>query len=70
MELGGGGWSWMEVRARFSNTHKSNEIKMLDKILLREIKRYNEFCSMYGHYEFCFALPKGQSFCEDKCGIS
>ena len=22
------------------------------------------------HYAFCFALPKGQSFCEDKRGIS
>ena len=27
---------------------KSNEIKNLDKNLLREIKRYKEFCSMYG----------------------
>ena len=23
VEVGGGGWSWVEVRARFSNTHYS-----------------------------------------------
>ena len=28
--------------------NKSNEIKKLDKNLLPEIKRYKEFCSMYG----------------------
>ena len=24
MEMGGGGWSWVEVGARFSNTHSEN----------------------------------------------
>ena len=59
MELGGGGWSWGEVGARFSNTH--NYIHLSQKFILGWFIFYLNYVKSI-HIEKISALPRNLTF--------